>query len=143
VIQVQRPTILCGIEEFVTRGDLGDRSVFLNLPPIDPGKRRREDELWPAFHQDQPMILGGLLAAIFGGLQRLLSIDLPALPRMADFAAFGEAVGRTLDESQYTPYALAATISISTRNSGRTNWGMTRSIEAGRPSPRKRERTLP
>ena len=31
VIHVQRPVILSGIEEFVRRGDLSDRTVYLNL----------------------------------------------------------------------------------------------------------------
>lgn len=35
-------------------------------------------------------------------------------------------------------FALAAMISTSTRNSGRTNCGTTRSIDAGRASPTKR-----
>ena len=96
MIQVQRPVILSGIEEFIHRGDLSDRSVYLDLPPIDPNSRRREDEFWPAFHQVQPLILGGLLDAVVGGLQKLPSIQLPRLPRMADFAAFGEAVCQTL-----------------------------------------------
>ena len=33
VIQVQRPVILNGIDDFVQRDDLADRSVFLHLPP--------------------------------------------------------------------------------------------------------------
>ena len=96
MIHVQRPVLLSGIEEFVRRGDLGDRTVYLNLPSIDDDHRRREEEFWPAFHQDQPKILGGLLDAVAGGLRELPTIHLPKLPRMADFAAFGEAVGRTL-----------------------------------------------
>jgi len=96
VIHAQRPVVLTGIEEFVQRGDLSDRSLFLNLPPIAPGQRRREDELWEAFHQDYPRILGGLLDAVAGGLQELPSVRLTELPRMADFAAYAEAVGRKL-----------------------------------------------
>jgi hypothetical protein len=96
VVPLQRPVILGGIEEFVTRGDLGDRSVYLDLPAIDPRKRRREDELWAAFHHDQARILGGLFDAVAGGLQWLPSIRPRRLPRMADFAVFGEAVGRSL-----------------------------------------------
>ncbi len=96
VIHVQRPVILSGIEEFVTRGDLSDRTVYLHLPTIDDSSRRREDQFWPAFHEDRPKILGGLLDAVVGGLRELPSIDAPKLPRMADFAAFGEAVGLTL-----------------------------------------------
>jgi hypothetical protein len=96
VVQAQRPVILNGIEEFVRRGDLSDRCVFLNLPPIDSRKRRREDVFWEAFHQDQPRILGGLLDAVAGGLRELPSVHLAKLPRMADFAAYAEAVGRAL-----------------------------------------------
>ena len=96
VIQAQRPVILSGIEEFVRRGDLSDRCVFLHLPTIAPERRRREVELWDAFQQDQPRILGGLLDAVVGGLRELPSVTLAELPRMADFAAFAEAVGRAL-----------------------------------------------
>jgi hypothetical protein len=96
VIGAQRPVILTGIEEFVRREDLSDRCVYLNLPSIADAARRREEEFWPAFHLDQPKILGALLDAVAGGMRELPSISLAKLPRMADFAAFGEAVGRVL-----------------------------------------------
>ena len=96
VLNAQRPVVLNGIDEFVRRGDLSDRTVFLNLPPIPPRRRRREEEFWDKFRQDQPQILGGLLDAIAGGLRELPSLKLNKLPRMADFAAFAEAVGRAL-----------------------------------------------
>jgi hypothetical protein len=51
-IHAQRPVILNGIEDFVRRGDLTDRTVFLHLPPIVPTKRRDEDEFWTSFHAD-------------------------------------------------------------------------------------------
>jgi hypothetical protein len=96
LIHVQGPVILTGTEEFVRRGDLADRAVFLELPPIDSRGRRREDEFWSAFDRDYPRILGGLLDAVVGGLRQLPSLRLTELPRMADFAAFAEAVGRGL-----------------------------------------------
>ncbi len=96
VMHAQRPVILNGIEEFVRRGDLSDRSVFLELPPIDPRQRRREEDFWDAFRQEQPRMLGGLLDAVAGGLRERQSVKLPELPRMADFATFAEAVGRAL-----------------------------------------------
>ncbi|MFI5459283.1 MAG: hypothetical protein ACHRXM_27990 [Isosphaerales bacterium] len=96
VIHAQRPVILTGVEEFVRRGDLGDRSIFLDLPPIAPSDRRLETEFWASFHQDYPRILGGLLDAVVGGLRELPSLRLTELPRMADFAAFAEAIGRSL-----------------------------------------------
>src|SRR5580704_11272924 len=42
VIFAQRPVILVGIDDFVKRGDLRDRSVFLNLAPIQRKGRRSE-----------------------------------------------------------------------------------------------------
>ena len=42
LIYAQRPVILVGIDDFVKRGDLRDRSVFLNLAPILRKGRRSE-----------------------------------------------------------------------------------------------------
>ena len=96
VIHAQRPVILNGIDEFVQRDDLADRCVFLHLPPIDAASRRAEAEFWRAFRAERPAILGGLLNAVVGGLRELPSVRLTELPRMADFACLGEAVGRGL-----------------------------------------------
>jgi hypothetical protein len=96
VIYAQRPVILVGIDDFVVRGDLRDRCVFLHLPPIPVRSRRTERKFWPAFCADYPRILGGVLDAIAGGLRELPSVDLKELPRMADYAEWGEAVGRGL-----------------------------------------------
>jgi hypothetical protein len=96
VMNAQRPVILNGIEEFIQRGDLSDRTVFLHLAPISPEQRRREDEFWVAFYRERPLILGALLDAVAGGLRELPSVNLTELPRMADFGALAEAVGRAL-----------------------------------------------
>jgi hypothetical protein len=96
VVRAQRPLILNGIEEFVRRGDLIDRCVVLHMPHIAPTRRRAEDEFWSSFQTDYPRIMGGVLDAVVGGLRELPSVTLPELPRMADFAKWGEAVGRGL-----------------------------------------------
>jgi hypothetical protein len=96
VLHIQRPVLLTGIDEFAGRGDLGDRSIVLELPSVTPRIRRCEDELWNSFSHDYPRIFGGLLDAVVGGLRQLSSVRLADLPRMADFAAFAEAVGRGL-----------------------------------------------
>jgi hypothetical protein len=96
VIFAQRPVILVGIDDFVVRGDLRDRSVFLHLAPIPRASRRSERTFWPAFHADYPRILGGVLDAFAGGLCGLPSVDLKELPRMADFAEWGESISRGL-----------------------------------------------
>jgi hypothetical protein len=96
VIYAQRPVILVGIDDFVVRGDLRDRSVFMHLPTIPQTKRRTERSFWPAFRADYPQIMGSILDAIVGGLRLLPSVELKALPRMADYAEWGEATCRGL-----------------------------------------------
>jgi hypothetical protein len=95
-IYAQRPVLLSGIEDFVRWADLQDRTVFMHLPPLERNRRRAEQEFWSAFEADRPRILGALLDAIAGGLRELPSVRLAELPRMADYAIWGEAVGRGL-----------------------------------------------
>ena len=94
VIHAQRPVILNGIDEFVHKGDLADRAVFLHLPSIAPEARREEAEFWSSFRELHPKILGGLLDAVVAALREYPAVYLAKLPRMADFARFGEALGR-------------------------------------------------
>ncbi len=95
-IQAERPVVLNGVDEFVRRDDLADRCAFLQPPPISQTSRRAESEFWQAFRADHAAIFGGLLDAVVGGLRGLPSVNPLKLPRMADFARFGEAVGRGL-----------------------------------------------
>ena len=81
-----RPVVLNGIEDIVTRPDLADRALFLALRAIPEQERRPEAELWAAFEEERPKILGVLLDAVAQGLRMLPDIRLERLPRMADFA---------------------------------------------------------
>jgi hypothetical protein len=92
-----RPVILNGITDFVARGDLIDRCLFIHLPPIPEEKRRSESDFWKDLDAVAPRLFGALLDAVVGGLRELPKIRLASLPRMADFALFGEAVCRGLD----------------------------------------------
>jgi hypothetical protein len=91
LIDVQRPVILNGIDDIVTRPDLADRSLFLTLDPIPENRRRPEQELWAAFQAERPHILGVLLNAASRGLAMLPQTKLDKLPRMADFALWATA----------------------------------------------------
>jgi hypothetical protein len=96
LFDAERPVILNGIEEIVTRPDLADRAVFLTLQPIPEEHRRPEQELWAAFDAERPRILGVLLDAVVEGLKRLPETRLEKLPRMADFALWATACERAL-----------------------------------------------
>ena len=91
LFEASRPIILNGIDDVVARSDLADRALFLTLDPISDDERRPEEELWAAFEQESPRILGALLDAVSIGLARLPHIKPDALPRMADFARWGMA----------------------------------------------------
>ena len=96
VLDVQRPLIFTGIDDFIRRSDLLDRCLFLHLLPIPEHMRRTEQQIWKDFEADRPRILGVLLMAVSGGLRLWSSVQLPLLPRMADFAQWGEAVCQNL-----------------------------------------------
>jgi hypothetical protein len=86
-----RPILLNGIEDVVNRPDLGDRAIFLTLPPIGDSQRHPESELWREFELARPRILGTLLDAAVHGLNAMGRVHLDRLPRMADFALWAAA----------------------------------------------------
>jgi hypothetical protein len=87
----RRPIILNGIEDYVTRADLADRSLFLRLQEILEKARKAEQTLMADFECERPKILGALLDAVSHGLKRLPTVRLDRLPRMADFAKWATA----------------------------------------------------
>ncbi|TAH33667.1 MAG: hypothetical protein EYC62_06450 [Alphaproteobacteria bacterium] len=86
LLDVKRPVLLNGIESFVSRPDLADRTLAISLLPIPDEHRRTEEELWCSFDAVAPQILGALLDAAVQGLRRLKEIKMESLPRLADFA---------------------------------------------------------
>lgn len=86
IFQAKRPTILNGIEELATRGDLLDRAIVVYLPVIGDGDRKDERTFHQQFEATRPRLLGALLDAVSAAIENLDSVDLADLPRMADFA---------------------------------------------------------
>ena len=91
LFQAARPIILNGIEDVITRPDLADRAIFMNLPHLQEERRRAEKEFWHDFEAARPHILGALLDAASHGLRALPEVRLEQLPRMADFALWATA----------------------------------------------------
>jgi hypothetical protein len=91
LFKAARPTLLNGIDDVISRPDLGDRAIFLTLTPIGDSQRRPETELWREFEIARPCILGALLDAVVHGLRTLACVQLDRLPRMADFALWATA----------------------------------------------------
>ncbi len=87
-IDAIRPLILNGITAAPSRHDLADRSVLIELPPISGKSRRTEVEICEAFSRLHPQVLGVLCDAVATALSNYGKVDLPELPRMADFATW-------------------------------------------------------
>jgi hypothetical protein len=49
LFEASRPILLNGIEDVISRPDLGDRAIFLSLAPIAETDRRPEADLWREF----------------------------------------------------------------------------------------------
>jgi hypothetical protein len=89
LIEVQRPVILNGIDDLATRPDLAERSIILELPPIQ--HRTTEQELDVGFQDDAKAIFAALLDGLQLALRDSNRINIGPLPRMADFAKWAGA----------------------------------------------------
>lgn len=96
LFSAERPIMLNGINDIVTRPDLLDRALVVTLNPISEENRRSELELEANFEAIRPAILGGLLCAVQTALRDEATTKISHLPRMADFATWMVAAGPAL-----------------------------------------------
>lgn len=102
VLDIKRPVILNGIPQFVSRPDLADRSVIIELARISNTNRKSEREVFEAFNRDLPAILGGILNILVDALKRQSTVKVIALPRMAEWGKFIAAAEYALNWSTGT-----------------------------------------
>jgi len=88
-VSICRPVVLNGIVNFVTRGDLADRSIVIHVPTLD--RRMREDSFWRQFQTEWPKLLGAVCDALVGTVQQYDRVQAEEAPRMVDFAQWGKA----------------------------------------------------
>lgn len=93
---------LNGINLVVERPDLLDRSVLIALERVPDAERREDRELWKAFDAGKPEILGGIFDTLVKAMEIHPTLTLPALPRMADFVRWGEAVTQAMGNPPMT-----------------------------------------
>jgi hypothetical protein len=87
-IHARGPIVLTSVSSAVEEGDLGARTLKIELASIPASEQLSESKFWAKFDAVAPTILGGLLNALCEGLRRHESIveeDLN-LPRLASFA---------------------------------------------------------
>ncbi|PZN98322.1 MAG: hypothetical protein DCF30_14380 [Hyphomicrobiales bacterium] len=87
-----KPVILNGITDIVTRPDLTDRAIILNLPAIAEEERLDPVAFEARFQARRPQILGALLDLMATAVDRLPTLKTNRLPRMAGFARIGIAI---------------------------------------------------
>lgn len=95
VIKVQRPVMLNGVTEIVSREDLLDRSIPISVQRL-ANKHMGDNELVSKFNSDKPTILGAIFNILVDTLRIRPNIKLEKYPRMADFFAWGFALAEAM-----------------------------------------------
>lgn len=92
----KRPVVMNGINQLVTRPDLADRTVCVELPKISQYVDERT--LQAAWENAYPKLVGALYGLLSGALRELPAVDKAGLklPRMGDFAKLGVAMVRAM-----------------------------------------------
>lgn len=136
VFAFRRVILINGIDLGALRGDLGERMLPLHLDRIPDDARRLERDIWSAWDDAHPAILGAVLDVATSVTRVLPYVRLETKPRMADFAVILAAVDKVLgtnglahylgkqkslaaDSLTGDPFIIAMTASVTTTFSGR------------------------
>ncbi len=84
LVRVSRPIILNGIGGIITRPDLMDRAIVVDLVAIDEEARRDEREFYASLERERPRLLGALLNAVSSAFGREDLVVIKRRPRMID-----------------------------------------------------------
>ena len=85
-----------GINNSLTEPDALDRSLMIELQRIRKENRRQDNEIISQFLDLRPKLLGYIFDILVKTLQIKPTVRLNDLPRMADFAIWGEAIARAM-----------------------------------------------
>ncbi|GCE04711.1 bifunctional DNA primase/polymerase [Dictyobacter aurantiacus] len=94
IFDSKRPSIITGIDDLATRGDLLDRSIILSSQRVPQYKP--ESEFLEDFNEARPRIMGALYDAVASSLARMKETKLNSSYRMADFAKWATAAEQAL-----------------------------------------------
>ncbi|KQU58723.1 hypothetical protein ASG66_17030 [Bacillus sp. Leaf406] len=96
LLELLRCVGMTGINVVVTKPDLIDRSIIIELDRIPQNERKEERVIWDAFERDKASIIGGALRALSQAMEIYPTVQLKELPRMADFTRWGWAIAEAL-----------------------------------------------
>jgi DNA polymerase I len=115
IINYRRCMIINGINNNLTEPDALDRSVLIEFERIPKELRKEESKIEIQFEEIRPKLLGYIFDVLVKALQIKSDLELTHLPRMADFAVWGEAIARAMN---YKPMEFIETYN---KNIGRQN----------------------
>lgn len=96
IFTFKRCIAINGINNVANRPDLLDRALLIELSRISEDKRKELSEIQKDFNNDLPYILGGVFDVLSKAMNIYPNVKLDKLPRMADFARWGYAIGEAL-----------------------------------------------
>jgi hypothetical protein len=96
IYNYKRPLVVSGIVNWLTEPDALDRSLLTEFERIPEEQRKEEDKVEAAFEEMRSKLFGYILDMVVKALQIKPTIQLNNLPRMADFAVWGEAIARAM-----------------------------------------------
>jgi hypothetical protein len=102
ILDVQNLIIITSIGNVVTKPDLLERAIVIDLTRITSEDRASESDLANGFDRDLADILGGLLNITVAALQHRDTTECPKYTRMTEFAHLGEGV------QEYLKYAIGS-----------------------------------
>lgn len=95
-LRIRNIILLNGRTHLISRADLLDRTITIHVDRIEPELRIEELVLLNEFDIALPGILGGIFATVANAMAIYPTVNLPTLPRLADFARWGYAVAEAL-----------------------------------------------
>jgi len=116
IVSLRRCCGLNGINLLISKPDLLDRTMLLRLERIPPEKRRVEAKMWQEFEKAMPEILGGMFDVLARAFDIHPQVDLDQLPRLADFATWGYAIGEALEEGKGKEFLVAYRANVRRQN---------------------------
>ena len=115
IYNYKRNIIVNGINNVLTEPDVLDRSLLIEFDRIPMENRREEKDVEAEFEFMRPKLFAYILDILVKALKIKPELNLKNLPRMADFAVWGEAISRAMD---YKPLEF---ITAYDENMGRQN----------------------
>jgi hypothetical protein len=99
IYSYQRALLFNGVNVAISKPDLLDRSLLIQLERPPDSERKKEKELWEDFYAVRPAILGAIFTRLSNAIRNYDSVQTSQLPRMADFGQW--AMAATGDIQQF------------------------------------------